>query len=607
MGVDYGVVVIFMFTEEELANEEWRPVVGWEQWYEVSDLGRARSVDRVVTYSNGVSRETKGQLLKVKTNRGGNVYVTLCKDGVCKCIRLDQLVAQAFVQRDEDDELVYHLNEDKGDCRATNLTWVPLGVDIYDYLNLSCADVPSGEEWRPVVGWEALYEISDLGQLRSVTKRVTGKNGVDYTVSGRLLSLSTHGDRYIYAVLKHNGVQKTAAIHNLVAEAFLPNPNNYHIVHHKNGDKLDNRAANLMWMPSGAELAKRLPSYESQAGDGEEWRPVVGWEDYYEVSSLGGVRSLPRVLTRVDGAVVTYPGKSMSQKPDSLGYVTITLSANGIHKGVKVHRLVAEAFIPNPESLPEVDHLNGVRNDNRVDNLVWATRKDNCRNRVLDGSRAIVRPYDGVSKVYDLLPGEEWRDIEGYEGLYKISSFGRVLSVPRPRSSGGIRRASICNSGYLSVALCKDGIKKTLMVHRLVAKAFIPNPLGLKEVNHRDECKTNNNVSNLEWCSREYNQSYGTRIARSVASHDYNASSKKAASNHDYKAIGLKRRKPVLQFDLDGELVRCWSGLCEIREKLGFGTGGIYCACRRKGYGKYKQGIAYGFKWFYEEDYGKTA
>ena len=338
----------------------------------------------------------------------------------------------------------------------------------------------------------------------------------------------------------------------------------------------------------------------------EEWRPVVGWEDYYEASSLGRVRSLPRVVTRADGIVVRYSGKLMSQKPDRLCYVTITLSANGVYKRVKAHRLVAEAFIPNPEGLPEVDHLNGMRNDNRVDNLAWATRSDNCRNRVLDGSRAIVGPYDDTPKVYDL-PGEEWRDIDGYEGLYKISSFGRVLSVPRPLSRGGIRKFSICNSGYYTVSLCKDGISKTIMVHRLVANAFIPNPLGPKEVNHKDERKTNNNVSNLEWCSREYNESYGTKRARSVASHDYKASSMKAAANHDYKAIGLRRRKPVLQFDLNGEIVRCWSGLCEISEKLGFGKGNIYCACRRKGYGKYKQGIAYGFKWFYKEDYGKTA
>ena len=69
-------------------------------------------------------------------------------------------------------------------------------------------------------------------------------------------------------------------------------------------------------------------------------------------------------------------------------------------------------------------------------------------------------------------------------------------------------------SGYLRVKLCKNGKCKRHLIHRLVAAAFIPNPYNLQEVNHIYECKDNNNSNNLEWCTREYNNNYGTRNKR---------------------------------------------------------------------------------------------
>nr|DAT75898.1 MAG TPA: homing endonuclease [Caudoviricetes sp.] len=113
---------------------------------------------------------------------------------------------------------------------------------------------------------------------------------------------------------------------------------------------------------------------------------------------------------------------------------------------------------------------------------------------------------------------EVWKDIHGYEGLYQISNMGRVKSLSRVilRSNGfpqsfGERILSPRNSnGYRSVSLC-CGTKKTFYVHRLVADAFIPNPNGYKEVNHKNEDKADNRAENIEWCSRGYNLLYGCR------------------------------------------------------------------------------------------------
>lgn len=114
---------------------------------------------------------------------------------------------------------------------------------------------------------------------------------------------------------------------------------------------------------------------------------------------------------------------------------------------------------------------------------------------------------------------EEWKDIKGYEGLYQVSTMGRVRSF---HEYGGIKqrilRLKKCKSGYVSVALAKHGTYSYVFIHRLVAQTFIPNPENCPVVNHKDENKTNNRVDNLEWCSSKYNNNYGTRNQRAIES-----------------------------------------------------------------------------------------
>ena len=111
---------------------------------------------------------------------------------------------------------------------------------------------------------------------------------------------------------------------------------------------------------------------------------------------------------------------------------------------------------------------------------------------------------------------EEWRDIKGYEGKYQVSNLGRVKSL---KDRYGNYREKILSmrsnkGGYKRVGLWKNGEGKTYYIHRLVAEVFIPNPNNYLEVNHKDENKQNNKVENLEWCSREYNNNYGTKTQR---------------------------------------------------------------------------------------------
>ena len=110
---------------------------------------------------------------------------------------------------------------------------------------------------------------------------------------------------------------------------------------------------------------------------------------------------------------------------------------------------------------------------------------------------------------------EQWKSIAGYEGLYEVSNLGRVKSLKFGKEK--FLKPFKIKKGYLLVHLCRNGKSKYFYVHRLVAEAFIPNPEGLSEVNHKDEDKTNNVVDNLEFCSRRYNINYGTHNERMVA------------------------------------------------------------------------------------------
>ena len=101
---------------------------------------------------------------------------------------------------------------------------------------------------------------------------------------------------------------------------------------------------------------------------------------------------------------------------------------------------------------------------------------------------------------------EIWKDIPNYEGLYQISDTGRIKSLKR-----NIILKPSTNKNYFKIILCKNGSKKTYFIHRLVAIAFISNPKNLLEVNHIDGNKLNNNVNNLEWCTRKENVEHSIR------------------------------------------------------------------------------------------------
>ena len=170
------------------------------------------------------------------------------------------------------------------------------------------------------------------------------------------------------------------------------------------------------------------------------------------------------------------------------------------------------------------------------------------------------------------MENEIWKDIEGYEGLYQVSNLGRVKSLAR-KTGNQYNKENILSKertrkGYYRVQLTKNKEHKHYPIHRLVAIAFIPNPDNLPCVNHKDENKGNNCVWNLEWCSKKYNNIYGSRI--------------KAIANKLTGRTNTKSSKTVLQYDRQGNLIQKWPSTAEIQRQLGIPSAHISMCCHNK-------------------------
>lgn len=129
----------------------------------------------------------------------------------------------------------------------------------------------------------------------------------------------------------------------------------------------------------------------------EVWKDVVGYEGLYVVNNAGVVKSLDKCRTKKYSngniAVMIFCGRVLSPKVEKSGYITHTLTKDGVRKTVKVHRLVATAFIPNPENKPQVNHINGIKSDNHVQNLEWATTFENRQHAYDIG---LQKPTSGI-------------------------------------------------------------------------------------------------------------------------------------------------------------------------------------------------------------------
>ena len=182
---------------------------------------------------------------------------------------------------------------------------------------------------------------------------------------------------------------------------------------------------------------------------------------------------------------------------------------------------------------------------------------------------------------------EIWKPvtIKGFKDQYMISNLGRIMRLTRiikdkfkgqtriRKIQSKILKPGLKENGYLKVSLHNQQLDKNCYVHRLVAQAFIPNPNKLPQINHKNENKLDNRVSNLEWCNAHYNNIYHNRS----------------------KKVAKKRSYIVYQYDKNKNLVKIWPSAKEAG-RHGFSQGNISACCR----GEYKQYRNY--IWKYQKD-----
>lgn len=118
-----------------------------------------------------------------------------------------------------------------------------------------------------------------------------------------------------------------------------------------------------------------------------EWRDVVGYEGYLEVSDTGLIRSVEREVRHRHNSTMRIKSREIKGHPDPKGYLKVRTSIDKEKTSIKIHRAVAEAFIPNPDNKPQVDHIDGNKANNNVSNLRWATNRENFDYSVANGLR----------------------------------------------------------------------------------------------------------------------------------------------------------------------------------------------------------------------------
>ena len=179
----------------------------------------------------------------------------------------------------------------------------------------------------------------------------------------------------------------------------------------------------------------------------EIWKDIKGFEGKYQISNLGRVKSLPKLKINKYGVISTPEIIMKTWEAD--GYVKISLRRDdGSKFNARVHRLIAEAFIPNPENKPQVNHINTIRNDNRIENLEWCTQSENNNNpltiqHLKQNMRNIPKPVMRITKDGYMMGIYKSLKIAENETNIKRKQIGDVVSGKR-NSTGGYKWIEYC-------------------------------------------------------------------------------------------------------------------------------------------------------------------
>lgn len=259
------------------------------------------------------------------------------------------------------------------------------------------------EEWKDIPNFEGLYRVSNFGNVWSLK-------------TNKMMQLVPDKYGSLLISLRFKDKQKQYTLHKLVASVFIPEFNSWSKVTHVDGNKHNNRIDNL-------KIENKFQKNDQKLKEDEVWKDVERYEGLYQISNYGKVKSFKHRVHGENGVILKpheYDAYSQYKLSDS----------NNKEERIPAHRLVATAFIPNPNNYPEVNHKNGVKTDNRVQNLEWCTRQQNIihMHKVLypHMMRGRRNPRTGITeedalRIYELAIKEE-RTLEDIGEEYGISA-----------------------------------------------------------------------------------------------------------------------------------------------------------------------------------------
>jgi hypothetical protein len=271
----------------------------------------------------------------------------------------------------------------------------------------------------------------------------------------------------------------------------------------------------------------------------EEWKTIPDFQ-MYKCSNQGRIKNMKfnRLL-------------KLYKVPEN--YITVQLkNDSGETQHVYVHKIIAKTFIPNKDGKKnQVNHINGVVDDNRVENLEWVTQSENIRHAI-----DVLGKIKGKTRDKPVILAEidaTFKPIPDYED-YKINEKGVLVT-----KDNIVMKKCVSRHGYIHTRLLnKDGKSVGHYVHRLVAQTFIDNPGKRPHINHKDGNKQNNSVENLEWVTREENMIHAHRVLNI-----------KKCDNH----------RCIYRLELNGIMIDEWKSVSEAAEKFNIAINTISTCC----------------------------
>lgn len=354
--------------------EIWKDISGYEGIYQVSSLGRIRSLDRTILDKNNVEYKAKGKIRKISCTGKGYQDIQLSKEGRSKMFFIHRLVAETFLDNPESLPIVNHIDGNKSNNHIGNLEWVSNSDNINHAISTGLRKTNDIETHIKKEGNSGVTVKEKVEDILSVFPNMKAKD---------IAELVGSKPSYVYKIKKRMSMSEEE-IRELHRD--------------KNKSRRKKNAQNRK-----KETTRVIDK------TGEVWKGVLGYEDSYEVSNYGRVKSLSREIeVHRDGEThVRYFREKLMSLSTRARYLNVNLSRDGRPENFLIHRLVAQAFIPNPENKPYVNHIDGDTHNNHVSNLEWATQSENINHAIKIGNKEAkveVRPPTTTKqKIIDVL------------------------------------------------------------------------------------------------------------------------------------------------------------------------------------------------------------